>query len=107
MEKEIMPYQLYTQDNIEKVYVPIVGAVSYLNDDVVQQFINNIDRWECRGDGHKFNEFNKLKYLSKYCEMDCQVLRLGYATFRGWMLEYTGLDVDNCTTIQSLSSDYK
>ena len=29
LETEIMPYQLYTQDNIEKVYVPIFGAVSF------------------------------------------------------------------------------
>ena len=42
-----------------------------------------------------------------YCEMDCHVLRLGYETFRGWMLEYTGLDIDNYVTLQSLSSDYK
>ena len=39
--------------------------------------------------------------------MDCHVLRLGYEKFREWMLEYTGLDVDNYITIQSLCSDYK
>ena len=95
-----MPYQLYKQETIEKVYVPIFGAVPYLNDDDVQQFNSNIDRWECRGDGHKFNEFNMLKHSCKYCEMDCHVLRLGYATFRGWLLEYTCLDADNYITIQ-------
>ncbi len=39
--------------------------------------------------------------------MDCHVLRLGYEKLREWMLEYTGLDVDNYITIQSLCSDYK
>ena len=107
VEKEIMPYQLYTQENIEKVYVPIYVSVPHIDDDNVSQFMNNIDKWGCRGEGHKHSEFNILKYSSKYCEMDCHLLRLGYETFRGWMLEYTGSDVDNYITIQSLCSDYK
>ena len=57
--------------------------------------MNNIDKWGCRGEGHKHNEFNMLRYSSKYCDMDCHVLRSGYETLRGWMLEYTGLDVEN------------
>ena len=39
--------------------------------------------------------------------MDCHVVRLGYEIFRNWMLEYTGLDIDNYITIKSLCSDYK
>ena len=39
--------------------------------------------------------------------MDCHVVRLGYEAFRGWMLEYIGLDVDSHITLQSLCSDYK
>ena len=93
VEKESMPCQLYTQENIEKVYVPIYGSVPYFDDDNASQFMNNIDKYGCRGEGHKFNEFNMLKYSSKYCEMDCHVLRLGRETFRGRMLEYIGLDV--------------
>ena len=69
--------------------------------------MNKIDKWGCRGEGHKHNEFNILKYLSKYCEIDWHVLRLGCETFRGWMLEYTGLNVDNYITIQSSCRDYK
>ena len=29
VEKEIMPYRLYTPENIDKVYVPIADAVSF------------------------------------------------------------------------------
>ena len=102
-----MPYQLYTQDNIEKVYVPIFNSVAYIDDNDMKHFTNNIDKWNCRGTGNKFKEFNILTQSSKYCEIDCHVLRLGYAIFRKWMLEYTGLDIDNYITIQSLCSDYK
>ena len=107
VEKEIMPYPLYTQDNIDKVYVPIFNAAAYIDDNDMSHFTNNIDKWNCRGTGNKFKQFNILTYASRYCEMDCHAVRLGYETFRTWMLEYTGLDVDNYITIQSLCSDYK
>ena len=95
VEKEIMPHQLYTQENLEKVYVPIHNVVPYIDDHNGSQSMSNIGKWCCRGEGHKLSEFNILKYSSKYCDMDCHVLRLGYETLRGWMLNYIGVDVDN------------
>ena len=86
VEKESMPCQPYTQEDIEKAYVPIYGSVSYIDDDNVAQFLNNIDKWGCRGEDHKYSQFNILMYSSKYCEMDCHVLRLGYERFRGGCL---------------------
>ena len=41
-----------------------------------------------------------------YCELDCKVLMAGYEVFRSWMLEHTGLDVDNFITIQLLASTF-
>ena len=38
--------------------------------------------------------------------MDCKVLMYGYEVFRTWMLEHTGLDVDNSITIQSMASTF-
>ena len=35
--------------------------------------------------------------------MDCKVLMAGYEVFRKWMLEHTGLDVDNYITIQLMT----
>ena len=102
-----MPYQIYTRGNIQKVYVPISNAVVYLKPDDIEQFMLNIDKWNCRGKGSQCNDYNILEYSAKYCELDCHVLRLGYEIFRGWMLEYTGLDIGNYITIQSLCSDYK
>ena len=66
VEKEIMPYQLYTQDNIDKVYVPVFNAAAYIDDNDMSHFTNNIDKWNCRGTGNKFKEFNILTYSSKY-----------------------------------------
>ena len=55
--KEIMPYQLYTQDNIDQVYRPICGALPHLQDEDVEQFINNLDTWGCRGEAPNHNFF--------------------------------------------------
>ena len=47
-----------------------------------------------------------VKYPSTYCKMDCKVLMDGYEVLRTWMLEHTGVDVDNVITIQSMASKY-
>jgi len=107
VKKEIMPYKIYTQQNIDKVYITINEAIHHLDDKDIDQFKDNINKWNCRGDGAKFNYFNILKYSSEYCKLDCSVLHKGYDIFRDWMLEYTELDIDNYITIQSLASDYK
>ena len=105
VEKEVMPYNVYTKENIDKVYIPIASALRYIKDVDVERFNKNIDEWDCRSNDK--SHFNIIKYSSKYCELDCHVLRKGYEKFREWMLEYTQLDIDNSITIQSLCSDYK
>ena len=57
VEKEIMPYQLYTQENINKVYVPIFNASAYIDDNDLKHFTNNLDKWKCRGTENRFKEF--------------------------------------------------
>ena len=50
--------------------------------------------------------FDLIKYSSDYCKTDCKVLMACYEVFRGWMLEHTGLYVDNFITIQSMASTF-
>ena len=107
VKKDIMPYKIYTQENIKRVYIPILEAIHHINHKDIDQFISNIDKWKCRGEGHRFNEFNIIKYSSEYCKLDCSVLHKGYDIFREWMLKYTDLDVDEFITIQSLASEFK
>ena len=61
------------QENIDKVYVPICSTLPYVKPQEERQFLDNIDKWGCRGTGHQKNDFDILKYSSKYCEMDCTV----------------------------------
>ena len=105
VEKEIMPYAIYSRENIQKRFIPIKDALRYVKNEDEDRFINNIDKWGCRDETGE--RFDILRYSSKRCEMDCHVLRKGYETFREWMIEYTDLNIDDYITIQSLCSDYK
>ena len=102
--KEVMPYEFYTFENVSMGACLIQDAIDVLKtEDGKQQFLNNIEKWDCvLGKGM----FDSIKYSSIYCEMYCEVLMAGYEVFRSWMLEHTGLDVDNFITIQSMASTF-
>ena len=106
--KELMPYKIYKKENIKKVYISILGGSSCFDTQSdIDAFIANIDKWDCRGGGHRYNDFDIIKYASQYCKIDCSVLKQGYEVFRNWILEYTGLDIDDYITIQSIASRFK
>lgn len=102
-EKEVMPYNLYNiEENIRKVFVPIMDAFPHLKEREHEQFVKNLERWSLIvGD-----EFNCLEYARLYCEMDCKVLAEGYAIFQGWMKEITGINIDHKMTLPGLAHDY-
>ena len=74
-----------------------------MNDSDKQQFLNNVEQWNCGMDNQMFD---LIKHSSIYCKMDCKVLMDGYEFFRSWTLEHTGLYIDYYITIQSLASDF-
>ena len=102
--KEIMPYGIYTNINIQKRFVKIEEAMKFIKDKEDQeQFKRNINEWglRCNTDCYDI-----VKYSIIYCQLDCTVLKLGYEKFREWMIRDAGLDVDNYCTIQSLAQDF-
>ena len=130
VEKEIMPYSLFTSENVERGHVPIDEALVHVseqarhafetstnlnrgartyNEDLArsveeakEHFMSNVERWGClSGDN-----FDLIQYSSEYCRIDCKVLHLGYEVFRGWMMEHTQLDPAHYITLQSLAADY-
>jgi len=100
--KEVMPYTLYTEDNIEKRLVPIDEALSLISDDEKEQFLHNIKRWELQSG----ECYDIIKYSSMYCEIDCKILHDGYNTFRSWIKETFKLDIDIILTGASLAHQY-
>ena len=103
--KEVMPYTLYTDDNIAKRYVPISEAISLLPDDEHVQFIQNLHRWNLIK-GEQDELYDIIKYSSYYCEIDCKILYQGYFTFRKWIKDTFKLDIDYILTGASLAHQY-
>ena len=102
--KEVMPYEIYTYEHVSTGGCRIQDATDVLKTEADKQhFLDNIETWDCvLGKGM----FDLIKNSSIYCKMDCKVLMAGYEVFRSWMLEHTGLDVDNSITIQPMASTF-
>ena len=106
-KKEILPYSLYTTENIEDRHIPLETCLDELNcDSDKEEYLKNCEKWNCidYGDDAKFVDI--IEYSRRYCEMDCIVLQKGFETFRGWINEVTGLDTLNYCSIASLGLDY-
>ena len=90
VSKEVMPYNVYTYENVNMGACSIQSALDILKDGGKQQFLNNLGKWDCiLGKGMDNQMFGLIKYSSIYCKMDCKVFMAGYEVFRGWMLEHT------------------
>ena len=100
--KEVMPYKLYTQENIKKRFVPIDEALGHINEKDRQQFLDNLKRWNLI----KGETYDIITYSSLYCKIDCEILYKGYTTFREWVLKALNIDIDDVLTTASLADLY-
>jgi len=100
VEKEVMPYGLYSKETLEKRWVPIVDAFPFIDDK--ERFLANIIKWKCK----KGDLFDILEYSANYCDMDCIVLHRGWFKFREWVLEGLKIDINDTITSASLSHHY-
>lgn len=120
-EKEVMPYNIYTLENIKKQFVDIEEIKKVkdfekftcdptkkkvvdkvFDEEKWEHFYNNAKKWNCI----KNNKINIVKYSKIYCLMDCKVLNDGYDIFRTWILELTGIDILQEITISSVADKY-
>ena len=116
IKKEILPYSLYTTDNINERYIDkevCIEQVKYQYgfqkgftedkvNDIIQEYLVNANEWSCMKD----NKIDIIEYSKKYCDMDCMVLKKGYDTFKKWIHEITELNISNYCSIASLSLDF-
>ena len=102
VEKEIMPYDLYSEENIKTNWLPIDYCLSFVKPSDKKQYMFNCERWNCITDG----KINILKYSGEYCYMDCITLRDGYECFRGLVKTAIDLDICDYMTLPSMANDY-
>jgi hypothetical protein len=101
--KEVMPYNLYTKENIDKRFMNIDFVLTnFISADDKQHFLENLKKWKLI----KNDEYDILEYSAKYCQIDCKILWEGYNIFRKWQMECVNIDIDNKLTIASLAHSY-
>ena len=104
IQKEIMPYDFYTKDNIDKRVCKIDEAIKHLYDDQHKQFLDNINEWGCLSADK--TSYDIIKYSEEYCKIDCEILAKGYETFRRLALEVTNLNTDRTISLASLAHQF-
>lgn len=107
-EKEVMPYDLLTEENIKNKWVLVDDALKLLTKKDGKQFLKNCEKWDLIGENFDGKIFNLHQYTINYCKLDVEVLGKGYEKFRGWMLELSNnnLDIDKILTIASLADKF-
>jgi len=118
-EKEILPYNLYTRENVAKRYLPfnickdacdiqvrcdnierIPNAKDYTN--YFDKFIANAKKWDCIQGEY----IDIIKYSQIYCEKDVEVLKLGYEKFGELLLKSCNINIVNYMSSAQLAHNY-
>ena len=64
-----MPYKVYTYENVTMGACTIQSALDNLKDDDKQQFLGNLEKWDCAlGKGMDNQMFGLIKHSSSYCK---------------------------------------
>ena len=103
VKKEIMPYDLYSEENILETYIPLEECLSFVDTKEHDEYTENCMSWNCIDEN---NNVDILKYAGEYCYMDCIVLKQGYLKFRDLVFDAIGEDIMNYISLASMSDNY-
>ena len=103
VEKEVLPYSLYTKQNVKDRYIPLSVCLKECKEDDKELYVENCKKWDCITDDKKVDI---IKYSDEYCKIDVLVLKRGYETFQKWIEEVCELDIDDYVSLPSLANDY-
>jgi len=104
VKKEIMPYDLYSEENVDKVWVDINECLEWVSKADKKEYLENCDRWDCID--RKSQKINILTYAGEYCYMDCITLKEGYYAFKKLVEEAIETDMTDYISLASMSHDY-
>lgn len=103
IKKEIMNYDYYSLETLTKQHNPLNEIIKDMSDEDKTGFINNCKIWGCIDDK---NNVDIIEYSLRYCEIDCEILRKGYLTFKMWCLKDFNIDINNVLTVPSIANIY-
>ena len=110
MEKEVMPYDAYTQKTVNQNTITIKEALDNIKgtdkNKVIadkKKFLENIKRLDLMvGNDH----FSHMKYAEYYCARDVDVMMAGYFKFKEWSLEHFKINIDQFLTISAIADEH-
>lgn len=130
-EKEIIPYNLYTKENVKQRYIETsicrvacdmqvrcdnIDRIPTEKDynDYFYKFLENASKWNCivkpddGGQGVKGETplVDIIEYSKIYCEKDVEVLKLGYEKFGDMLKESCNLNVIDFMSSAQLAHQY-
>ena len=106
VKKEIMPYDLYSEENVNKTFIDKDICLSYVDEEDHAEYLENCERWGCLSENNQDSEIDILKYAGEYCYMDCIVLRDGYRKFGELVQEAIDEDIENYISLASMADNY-
>jgi hypothetical protein len=121
-EKEVIPYNLYTTKTVEQKYISskickvacdiqvrqnLIHKVPSEKDyiDFYDKFIDNAKKWNCVVNANG-ECIDIIEYSKKYCELDVEVLRLGYNKFEEMLKENCNLNIIDFMSSAQLAHTY-
>ena len=102
VKKEIMPYDLYTEENVEQIWVDKEICLSFVSDSDQEEYIENCEKWDCIED----DKINILDYAGEYCYMDCITLKEGYEKFGQLVKTAINEDINDYISLASMAHNY-
>ena len=102
VKKEIMPYDLYSEENVHKTFIEKDICLSFVSHDDRDEYLENCEKWNCIHE----DKIDILKYAGEYCFMDCIVLRDGYKKFGELVKEAIDEDIENYISLASMADNY-
>lgn len=99
-KKEIMPYELYTEDTVNLTSVPLEKALNFIKEGDKQEFLELAKPYI---DGENFLH---IQYAEFYCMQDCKLLMDGFEKFREWIIVAFNLDPIDFVSLPSLAYRY-
>lgn len=98
-KKEILPYEIYTTENVKKTSIKIEEAKKFLSISDYNEFKKNISEWNL---AISEDEFDHMKYSEIYCKMDVTVLHQGFDIMKQWMFDITNINIDYCISLPQI-----
>ena len=102
VKKEIMPYDLYTEENVEQVWIDKETCLSFVKENEQKEYLENCEKWNCIEDG----KINILDYAGEYCFMDCITLKHGFEKFNKLVKEAINEDINDYISLASMAHNY-